>query len=198
MIFRSLHALVAAVACVLLTAPAAFAAASAAAKDQGENTPLGSGAKAAADNAGGGSTGGGIVRTIVGLAVVLAVIYGLHWVLKQVKAGREQRSDGSGLETIGTLALGPGRSLHLVRTGREVVLVGSAEKGVSTIRVYEEDEARRLGLLDDDAGKAFGGDEGSRGGRSDSRARRGGGRGPKGAMTIRDLLDRIQRLTVRG
>ncbi|HVF78231.1 MAG TPA: hypothetical protein VNA28_08020 [Solirubrobacteraceae bacterium] len=34
-----------------------------------------------------GGGGGGIVRTIVGLAVVLGVIFGLHWILKQVRSG---------------------------------------------------------------------------------------------------------------
>src|SRR4051812_50103846 len=40
--------------------------------------------------------GGGLVRTIVGLAIVLAVIYGLYWVLKHVKASRETTATGQG------------------------------------------------------------------------------------------------------
>ena len=88
-----------------------------------------------------------MVRTIVGLAVVLGVIYGLHWVLKQVKASREEKASGVGLKTLATLPLGQSRAMHLVRAGDEVVLVGVGEHGVTPIRTYGEHEARALGLL---------------------------------------------------
>ena len=105
----------AAFSCLLL-APAAFAA-------DGESTPLDlKQPKVDASQAAGPSAGGGLVRTIVGLAIVIAVIYGLYWVLKQVKASREERVSGQGLGTLATLPLGPNRSLHLVRAGDEVVL----------------------------------------------------------------------------
>ncbi len=133
---------------ILLLAPAALAA-------DGESTPLNlpsSAPKVSAEQAAGSSSGGGLVRTIVGLAIVIAVIYGLYWVLKQVKSSREERSSGSGLGTLATLPLGPNRSLHLVRAGGEVVLLGVGEGGVTPIRTYGEHEARALGLLagDDD------------------------------------------------
>jgi flagellar protein FliO/FliZ len=98
----------------------------------------------------GASAGGSLVRTIVGLAIVIGVIYGLYWVLKQVKASREERASGQGLAPIATLPLGPNRSLHLVRAGGEVVLLGVGEGGVTTIRTYGEHEARALGLVTDD------------------------------------------------
>ena len=114
----------------------------------GEGTPLniGNGARQGAEQVGGGSS---IVRTIVGLAVVIGVIFGVHWVLKQVKGARAERTLGVGLATLATLPLGPNRSLHLVRTGSEVVLVGVGEAGVTPIRTYSEEEAQRLGLLVD-------------------------------------------------
>jgi len=142
---RTFPALSAAVLGCLLTLPAAAFGAN------GEGTPLGlrpeGAARAAADSAP-GAGGGGLVRTIVGLAVVLGVIYGLHWVLKQVKAAKEERHAGTGLDTLATLPLGPNRSLHLIRAGSELVLVGTGEHGVTPIRTYSEDEARALGLLD--------------------------------------------------
>jgi flagellar protein FliO/FliZ len=127
----------------LLTAPAAFAA-------DGEETPLnlnsaGDSAKAAASP---GPDGSSIVRTIVGLAVVIGVIYGLTWVLKQVKASKATGASGSGLETLATLPLGTNRTLHLVRAGDEVVLIGAGEGGVTPIRTYQDAEARELGLLE--------------------------------------------------
>jgi len=139
---RSLHALPAAVLACLLTAPIALAA-------DGENTPLSGGdAKSAAPSSGGAGTAGNLVRTIVGLAVVLAVIYGLHWVLKQVKASKDTSNAGENLETIASLTLGTNRSLHLVRVGGEIVLLGAAEHSITPIRRYSEAEAHALGLLE--------------------------------------------------
>jgi flagellar protein FliO/FliZ len=195
---RSLHAIVAAVACALLTAPAALAATTT--TPRGENTPLHLDPAPAAQHSTGGG-GGGIVRTIVGLAVVIGVILGLHWILKQVKSSRESHSTGGGLAPIATLALGPGRSLHLVRAGREVVLVGCADQSVTPLRVYSEDEARALGLFDVAAGgdddDHRGDDSGGRIGRS--RAARGPlHAGPGSPPDLRHLFRRIQQLTVRG
>jgi flagellar protein FliO/FliZ len=140
--FTSLGAAV--LGCLLL-APVAFAA-------NGESTPLnlGDSGSAQAGNAAAGGTGSGLVRTIVGLAIVLGVIYGLYWVLKQVKGSREEQASGQGLHQIATLPLGPGRTLQLVRAGREVVLLGVGEAGVTPIRTYGEAEARALGLLVDE------------------------------------------------
>jgi len=95
-----------------------------------------------------GSGGGSLVRTIVGLAVVIAVIYGVAWVLRQVKASRQVRAAG-GLRSVGAVPLGPGRALHLVRVGSELVLVGVAEHGVTPVRTYTEQEARAAGLIDE-------------------------------------------------
>jgi flagellar protein FliO/FliZ len=94
------------------------------------------------------SGGGSIVRTIVGLAVVIGVIYGLYWVLKQVKSSREEKAVGQGLAAIATLPLGAQRSLQLVRAGREIHLVGVSEHGVTPVKTYTEDEAEAVGLLD--------------------------------------------------
>jgi flagellar protein FliO/FliZ len=129
---------------VLLAPALAFAA-------DGEQTPLQLSDGAAEDAPQQvGASGGNIVRTIVGLAVVIGVIYGLAWVLRQVKASKQAGTEGSGLTTLATLPLGTNRSLHLVRAGGEIVLVGAGEHGVTPIRTYTEEEARRLGLLDDD------------------------------------------------
>jgi len=125
---------------LLLLAPATFAA-------DGESTPLNLSETKAKATENAGTTSGGLVRTIVGLAIVIGVIYGLYWVLKQVKASREASAEGTGLETIATLPLGQNRAMHLIRAGDEVVLVGVGEAGVTPIRTYGEHEARALGLL---------------------------------------------------
>jgi flagellar protein FliO/FliZ len=113
------------------------------------------------------SGGGSIVRTIVGLAVVIGVIYGLYWILKQVKSSREEKATGNGLSALATLPLGAQRSLQLVRAGRELHLVGVSEHGVTPVRTYSEDEAEAAGLLDleaqDDAPGNGNGNGGNRG-----------------------------------
>ena len=170
-------AFLAACAGTLLAAPAALAA------DKGEATPLN---LPSADQTQAAASGGGgsLVRTFVGLAIVLAVIYGLYWVLKQVKASRESAASGDGLESVATIPLGSNRSLHLVRAGRELVLLGVSEQSVVPIRAYSEEEARALGLIgtreradvvDGDARRSL----------------------PSPAATLRDTLARLQQRTVR-
>ena len=112
----------------------------------GENTPLnissGSGGSHAT------SSGPSIVRTIVGLLIVVAVIWGLTWILRQVKSGRDGRTEGSGLASLASLPLGSGRSLHVVRAGSEILVVGSSEHGVVPIHRYTEQQAIDVGLID--------------------------------------------------
>ena len=110
-----------------------------------ESQPLDLGSTAAGAHAAGG---GNIARTIIGLAIVLAVIFGLRWVMKQYKAGREKKAAGTGLASMATLPLGQNRSLHVVRAGREILVVGSGEHGVTPVRSYSEEEAQALGLLE--------------------------------------------------
>ena len=129
---------------LFLLAPTALAA-------DGESTRLNLSDDASAPAQAAGSSGGGLVRTIVGLAVVIGVIYGLYWILKQVKAAREETASGDGLQTLATLPLGTNRSIHLVRAGHEIVLVGAGEHGVTPIRTYSEAEARALGLIEDES-----------------------------------------------
>ena len=131
---------------LVLLAPAHALAASGAGEDTRLNLPADGGAKKITGASGSGS----LVRTIVGLAIVLAVIYGVAWVLKQVKASKEERLRGTGLESAAVVPLGPNRALHLVRAGRELVLVGVAEHGVTPIRTYSEEEALELGIIGED------------------------------------------------
>lgn len=94
-----------------------------------------------------GSGGASLVRTIVGLAIVIAVIWGLTWLLRHLKTGREARSAGEGLASMATLPLGSGRSLQLVRAGNDYLLLGVAEHGVLPVGRYSEQQAREAGLL---------------------------------------------------
>lgn len=130
-----------------LTAPSA-AAGEAFARDE---TPLPAGVvgdtgQAGAEQASSGSSGS-FVRMIVGLAVVLAVIYGLYWLAKVYRKTKLRGQSDGRLEVVATTALGPNRSVHLIRVGEELVLVGAAEHGVTKLRVYGPDEAALLAPL---------------------------------------------------
>ena len=111
----------------------------------GENTPLTVSHTLATHASTASSGGGSIVRTIVGLFIVIAVIYGIAWILKQAKKGKS-RPTGNGLSQVASLPLGSGRSVTVVRAGREVIVVGVAENGVTPLRTYSEEEARALGI----------------------------------------------------
>jgi flagellar protein FliO/FliZ len=111
-----------------------------------EGTPLNL-PSSQAQHVGAAAGSGSLMRTFVGLAIVVAVIYGLYWVLRQIKSSREEQATGSGLRSEAVVPLGPNRSLHLVRAGRELVLVGVAEQGVVPIRTYTEAEAQAAGLV---------------------------------------------------
>ena len=172
-------AIAAAAAGMLLAAPTALAA------QTGEDTPLNlpQADQTAAASSGGG---GGLVRTFVGLAIVLAVIYGLYWVLKQVKASRETAASGQGLQSLASVPLGANRSMHLVRAGEELVLVGVSEQAVVPIRIYREAEARAAGLLE--APADVDGDEVVAAPKAAP---------PAPGAFVRDLLTRVQQRTVR-
>jgi len=105
----------------------------------GENTPV---ATHAASSSSGGAS---IVRTIVGLFIVIAVIYGIAWIMKQAKKSKV-RPTGTGLTQVANLPLGSGRSVAVVRAGKEILVVGVAENGVTPIRSYTESEAIALGI----------------------------------------------------
>lgn len=177
----------AAVLSLLLSAPAALAAPGN--PGVGEDTPLGLPAETAQKSVqagAGGPDSSSLVRTFVGLAVVIGVIYGLSWVMRQVKASREERTIGHGLRPAATVALGPNRALHLVHAGRELVLLGVAEHGVTPIRTYTHDEAIDLGLIDPDDETATGGQA-----RAVAPRRQAPGAG------VAPLLDGIRRWTQR-
>lgn len=148
MIKASLLTRVGATVAAVVLLPAAPALAARTAARGAESTPVDlTGASSGGAHVGGG---GSIVRTIVGLAIVIGVIYGVAWVLRQVKSSRQPRATGSGLAALASVPLGSGRSVQLVRAGRELVLLGVAEQGVVPIRTYTEEEARTAGLVDED------------------------------------------------
>jgi flagellar protein FliO/FliZ len=142
---------------------------------KGENSHY-SGGKSNLGHTVSGSLSGTIVRTIIGLLVVIIVIYGLTWVLKQGKAARNP-AVGEGLVQVASLPLGTNRSVALVRVGAELHMLGVAEHGINGIRVFSEEEAYELGI-------PFDPDE------FDTPRRAGG-------LSAQRVVDTLRRLTIR-
>jgi flagellar protein FliO/FliZ len=120
-------------------------AADAAGTPTGENTPVrltASGTAHAAASGGGSS----ILRTIIALVVVVVLIYAVARILRALKGRDEVRASGRGLAQIATLPLGANRSVALVRAGRDIVLVGVAEQGITALKTYTEAEAIANGI----------------------------------------------------
>ena len=86
-----------------------------------------------------------IARMVVGLAIVLAVVYGIYWLLKKRYRGSRSAGVADGrLELVATTALGQNRAVHLLRAGDELFLLGSSEQSVTGLRAGGPEEARRL------------------------------------------------------
>jgi flagellar protein FliO/FliZ len=147
---------ISALCCALLTpgallCPGSAFASNVIAKSHSEQQALDF-SSASTSSSSGGTGGASLVRTIVGLAIVIAVIWGVSWLLRQLKSGRQAKAAGTGLASMASLPLGSGRSLQLVRAGSEYVLLGVAEHGVVPVHRYSEQQAREAGLLQVDAG----------------------------------------------
>ena len=89
--------------------------------------------------------GGSIARMLLGLAVVGALIYGIHWLLRKWGRSRAQGMGGSAgvIDVVATTPLSQGRALHLIRVGQELVLVGATEQSITRLG---EVDGRNLGL----------------------------------------------------
>ena len=107
-------------------------------KDQTPLTGLDGGDTAAAPD-----TGSSLGRLVIGMLIVGALVLGLRWFLKRTNRERSIQATGS-LQVVATTPLAQNRAVHLVRVGDELVLVGSAEHGVTQLRVYSAAEARTL------------------------------------------------------
>ncbi len=112
----------------------------------GEQTPLHLSTTGAVHTASSSGTGSGIVRTVIALIVVIGIIFAVSKVLKAVKGRDAVRASGNGLEQIATLPIAPGKSVSLLRSGTDIILLGVADNGVTAIKTYTEDEAIAAGI----------------------------------------------------
>ena len=103
----------------------------------------------------GGDMGGTMLRLLLGLAVVVALIFGVWHVMKRVQRGRYPAAAEASGDLIGVLAttpLGPNRALHIVRVADEVVLVGATDHSVQAVAVLDVASAEAIARSLDDGG----------------------------------------------
>jgi flagellar protein FliO/FliZ len=112
----------------------------------GEQTPLHLSTSGATHVASSGGSGSGILRTVIALVVVIAIIYAISKILKRVKGRDAVRASGNGLEQIATLPIANGKSVSLLRSGTDIILLGVGDHGVTPIKTYTEDEAIAAGI----------------------------------------------------
>jgi flagellar biogenesis protein FliO len=77
---------------------------------------------------------------------VVAAIYALTWVLKQLKRSKDAPDTGAGMEVVSTTALHGGSALQLVRVGDELLLLAVGANGATELKRYTEEEAREAAL----------------------------------------------------
>lgn len=117
-----------------------------------ESTPLGldDAASSGSGSADVGTSGGSIARVIIGLLVVVAAIYAVTWVLKQLKRSKDAPS-GPGLQIVSTTPLHAGSALQLVRVGDELLLLAVGASATTEVRRYTREEAEEADLWPDAA-----------------------------------------------
>jgi flagellar biosynthetic protein FliO len=95
------------------------------------------------------SGAGQIGRVLIGLAIVVVVIVVLYAIVRRVHRGRMPGSSGSHTITVlDTVGIGAQRSLHLVRVGDRVVLIGATDHAITALQELTPEEAEDAGLTD--------------------------------------------------
>lgn len=77
-----------------------------------------------------------LIQTVIGLAVVIAVIYALAWLAKRTNVGSMGRDKG--LKVVSVLPLGTREKAVLVDIAGTQMLLGVAPGRVSTLHVFAE------------------------------------------------------------
>ncbi len=184
---RPLHALGSA---LFVLAMAALPAHAAPADPEALPIPEGSSAPTALS----GGAGGTLLRLGLGLVVVLGLIALVWYVMKRIQRSRFPALDERGpslIDVVATTSLGPNRSLHLVRIGEEIILVGATDHAVNAItRIGADDVAGVPELAPARAG--FGRSAPGAGGTgSDDRAR------AVATATDGSIVERLRAMTTR-
>jgi len=94
---------------------------------------------------GGGGMWVAVLRTVLALAVVAALIFGLRILLRRFGAGRLVGRTSGPVSVLGRTSVSPRQQLLLIRVGRRLVLVGSGPEGMAALmEIRDADEVADL------------------------------------------------------
>ena len=131
--------------------------------DPNEKLPIPEGSDSPVSVSGG--AGGTLIRLVLGLGVVVGLIGAVWYVMKRVQRSRypamDDRNPAGLIDILATTSLGPNRSLHLVKVGEEIVLVGSTDQSVAPITRIGAEDAAGLAGAGAPQPKGFRGDPGA-------------------------------------
>lgn len=82
---------------------------------------------------GGTGLAGQLTQTVLGLLAVVALIFGLAWLMRRVQQVAPRQ--GQVIDVIGAKALGPRDRLVLVQVGEEQILLGVSPGRISALHV---------------------------------------------------------------
>jgi flagellar protein FliO/FliZ len=114
-----------------------------------ESLPIPEGSSAPGNLSGG--AGDTLMRLGLGLVVVVGLIALVWYVLKRVQRSRYPGMERSGkpgglIDVVSTTSIGPNRTLHVVRVGEEILLVGSTDHTITALTRLGSDDL--VGLVD--------------------------------------------------
>ena len=102
------------------------------------------------------------LRLALVVGVIWAAVHAMRWYVRRMNRGTG-RNGLRALEVLETHALGPNRTLHLVRLGDRAVLVGATQERITQLLTVDDpDEFRRLIDTDDEDGEVIATPRGSR------------------------------------
>ena len=79
---------------------------------------------------------GGVAQVMVALLVVLALIFGMAWLLRRV--GGIQRGGAGAIRVLGGMSMGQRERVVLVQVGETQLLLGVAPGRVNTLHVFDK------------------------------------------------------------
>ena len=118
---------------------------------------LGQGGGSLFNRSSGGEGAGGVgdnwlISTLAALGVVIALVFGLRWVLRRGGVATTNTPRGSVVEVLSRTTVAPRSHVVLMRVGQRILIVNDSPNGMRTLGVVDEPEevAELLGAIEAD------------------------------------------------
>lgn len=86
------------------------------------------------------SYAGAMLQMVMALAIVLALLLLLYWIMRKFSPRQMLGQGAGGLKVWARLGLGARKSLVLVEAGRKMLVLGLGEKEISLLREIDDQE----------------------------------------------------------